>query len=575
MPNTRKDPGLEAPCRMRPGILLVLVATVILATTATFFGAWSLFERQTVSVAQSQKALYLRSLNETLKQHQHLPFILTHNPLIREKVARGEAQDLNEILHGVAVAANLEAVYVMSLAGDVLAASNFSSPSSFLGQNYSFRPYFQQAVRGTRSDYFAIGATTGRPGYFVAEPLRAASGDTIGIIAIKLDMSELQSAWVERGEQVLATNADGIVVLSADPTWLYRSVRNIAPDRRTEIVERRQFANETLAPLPWEAMPTGKVRVEDAVYYQASGQTDWRDWTVLYLTPEATVYRQTLVTTALLGSVIAALIGFATYLRSHRIAAALDTSLHHREKLIMANARLIETQQQLEHTSKLAALGHLAASVTHELGQPISALKNHLAAAEIGNEITSPETAENLRRIALRMEAITQQLRFFARAEKDEWHPVDLRAVIRGALSLLQHDFAMAGVVPHWIPSDSRVMVEGHEFQLEQCVVNLLRNALHAAAETGHPQVGITLRRTADHVTLRVTDNGPGLGGRTLDDLKEPFFSTKSSGVGMGLGLSITAEIVRAHAGDMSARDLPGGGAAFELTLRTAREVAP
>ena len=558
---------LEVPGRIRSGIVAVLVVTVLLATLVTFFGTLRFFERQAVADAERQLSLYLRSLNETLKQHQHLPYILANNDLIRTQVERGAAEDLNTVLADFAEAANLEAIYVMSLAGDVIAASNAGLPTSFMGQNYGFRPYFREAAAGHRSDYFAIGATTGRPGYFVAEPLRSVSGDIVGVMAIKLDISELQASWEERGEAVFASNGDGVVVLSADPAWLYRDTTGLDPARREEIVSSRQFGAEPLERLFWAETADGRVTVEGEVMLRASEAAEWRGWTVHYLLTEREVYRQTLTATALMGTFIAALILFATFLRSRRIAAALATSQRQRGELVAANAKLVEAQEELARTSKLAALGQLAASVTHELGQPISALKNHLTAAEIGNEITSPETASNLRRLADRMEAITQQLRFFSRRDQEAMAPTDLRNVIQEALALLRHDFEASGVTVDYQKGRDPVILDGHRIQLEQAMVNILRNALHAVEEGDDPRVTIDLTRDGTTAHLEIRDNGPGLNGKSLDELQEPFFSTKSSGVGMGLGLSITTQIIRSHGGQLSAQNGPLGGAVFLVTL--------
>lgn len=561
------SPDIPIPTRMRPGIVAVLVATVCIAIAATYFSAQRLFESQAISVAQSQHALYLRSLNEAIKQHQHLPFVLGENPAFGTKLARGDAEDLNETLAAFAEASALEAIYVMALNGDVVAASNYRLAQSFLGQNYGFRPYFQGAARGVRSDYFAIGATTGRPGYFVAEPLRAASGDIQGVVAIKLDISELQQSWEERGEAVLAVNGDGIVVLSSNPDWLYQTVRDLDQSTRDRILSSRQFGAEGIAPLPWQSDEAGHVTLANQSYIVTSGTTEVVDWTVHYLTSRTVIARQTWLATGVLGFAIAALIGFSVFLRSRRIQAALAVSQAQSKALSEANARLLQAQEDLARSSKMAALGQLAASVTHELGQPISAFKNHLVAAEIGQEITSQDTLDNLRRLAERMEAITRQLRFFSRKGGEDREAVDPSAVIREALALMRHDLDAAQVKVDWQLPSAATTVWASRLQLEQAMVNLLRNALDAARDSAAPHIWIAQNNTADGIEIAVRDSGPGLRGLTLETLQEPFYSTRSSGDGMGLGLAITSEIVRAHGGSMSAIDSKEGGAQFKLTL--------
>lgn len=560
---TAPDPVI--PNRMRPGIVAVLVLMVLAATAVTYLSAARLFETQAVSVATSQHALYLRSLNEAIKQHQHLPFVIAENPVVAAAMAGGEAERLNPMLADFAAASGLEAIYVMAPDGRVVAASNYNSPASFLGQTYGFRPYFQAAAAGAHSDYFAIGATTGRPGYFVAEPLRDGAGGIVGVVAIKLDISELQASWEERGEVVLARNEDGIVVLSSNPDWLYRSIGPLVAARRDAIVASRQFGAQPLQPLRWQMADGGRVAVEGQVFLETAGPTELVDWTVHYLTPERIIRRQTLLATGVLGGGIAVLIGVAVFLRSRRIAAALELSQFHRRELIEANGRLVEAQEELARTSKLAALGQLAASVTHELGQPISALKSHLFAAEIGDEITSPETLGNLRRLADRMEAITRQLRFFARRSGEDAAPVDLVLVLKEALALVRHDLEAADITLRYTAPSAPCITTGNALHLEQAMVNLLRNALDAARPSARREIRLSCATRGAGYVITVTDSGPGLQGQTLDTLQEPFYSTRSSGDGMGLGLAITAEILRAHGGTLTASDGTPDGAVFEM----------
>ena len=201
----------RAPRRMRKRVLGVLLFTVLLATAATFFGAQHYFERLEGETAMNRMTFYQRALNETLRQHQHLPFVLASDPRYAQALQPNfVTPETNERLQRLASEAKLEAIYLMDATGRVVATSNADKPHSFLSQNYGFRPYFQSALQGERSDYFAIGATSGRPGYFVAEPVSFASNTQKGVIAIKLDVSELQRSWESDSETVVAINEDNI-----------------------------------------------------------------------------------------------------------------------------------------------------------------------------------------------------------------------------------------------------------------------------------------------------------------------------------------------------------------------------
>ena len=401
----------------------------------------------------------------------------------------------------------------------------------------------------------------------MAEPLYASTGDIVGAVAIKLDISELQMSWQNRGEVVLAVNPDGIVVISSYPEWLYQSVTPLEQARRASIIESRQFGTKPIDPLAWIDKDDGRVELQGQRYLLTSGKTELVDWTVHYLTREAYIRQQTLLATAVLGAFIAGLIGFSVFLRSQRIRAALTVSQIQRQELEDANTQLLSAQEELARSSKLAALGQLAASVTHELGQPISALKNHLFAAEIGNEITSPETLSNLRRLVDRMESISKQLRFFAGKGGDQYTETDMASVIDVALGLVRHDLDAADVILDWTKPVKPCLVLGNRLQLEQVMVNLLRNALNAVKDHSPAQIDITCLAQRNCVAVTVSDNGSGLQGQALETLQEPFYSTRSSGEGMGLGLAITTEIVRAHGGDVSADDRPGGGASFTVSV--------
>lgn len=562
-----QSPNSFLPRRMRRGVLGVLILTVAVTTLAVFLVSQRYFERAGAQTAANRSVLYLRSVNEMFRQHQHLPFVIASDP--RNVLALGKPDEepfTSARLNKIASQAKLEAIYLMDGRGHVVAASNAGEPNSFLGQNYGFRPYFQNALKGQRSDYFAIGATSGRPGYFVAEPVPINGDDPQGVIAIKLDVSELQRFWESNSETVIAVDEKGIVVVASDPEWLYRPISTLDNAQRAQIINSRQFGIETLVPLPWDAPRQGRAVVDGTAFLVNAVQSDWRKWTVYYLHPQSLILRQTLIATALFGSAIAMLVGFATYLRSRRIALAYKDSERQRTALVETNQQLEQAQTELARSSRMAALGNIAASVTHELGQPISAFKNHLAAAEIGNEITSPATAANLNKLVNRMEAITQQFKFFVRGRQEDKQAVRLSVVMQETTAILSADLKTRGITLACPDISPAICLHANQVQLEQVFINLLKNAMQAVAQTTDPAIRVTLSATGDEVEIRILDNGPGLAGANLSDLQEPFFSTKPSGVGMGLGLAIATQIIHDHAGTLRLGHVDHG-AEFIVTL--------
>ena len=291
------------------------------------------------------------------------------------------------------------------------------------------------------------------------------------------------------------------------------------------------------------------------------------------------IARAGLVTGAVVILAALALILFQVQ-RARRMGRALRRSVLEEAQLRQANERLAieiddrrtaerrlkRTQNELERTSSLAALGQLAASVTHELGQPIAAMRNHLAAAELA-PATAPKVATRLGGLVDRMEAITRQLKFFARTGTDPFTDVDLNAAIDVSLELIAPNLTATPATIARTSPQPNVTVRGNRLRLEQVTTNLLRNALDAVEDTQNPTIHITIDATPENTWIDIADNGHGLGQSTLMDLQEPFVTTRESGRGMGLGLAISASIITDHNGTMTAWNGENGGAVFRVTF--------
>jgi len=557
----------------RRSVAVILVSITALAIGLLFVVSLTYFKSLDREAAETRLLLYKRSLNDTLERFQYFPFVLAQDPLIKLTLNGSSSRDLNLRLKRFAEESGLEAIYLMDTDGLVLASSNYDRQHSFVGKNYGFRPYFKAAMDGERGNYFGIGATTGRQGYFVSEPVIDSTSKVMGVITIKLDASELQQTWEEGDEKVLASNADGIVVLASNRAWLFGALNELSPEALGRIKATKQFGTMTVKQLPWEKTSPASVRFGDSSYIYSEAQADYRNWQIHYLLSEGRAYERALLTTIVFGSAISLLVGFATYLRSKRIQAALAISQSDRDELREANRQLEQAHSELARSSKLAALGQLAASVVHELGQPISALRNYLMAEEIGSNANPHPIQQKLNGVVDRMESITKQLRFFIKPGEEKMERVMLNDVVAGAVGLMQHDFSMAGIDVSCELEDA-VTVMGNRLRLEQVLINLLTNALYSLNEVSGKKLKISLSQSDDLATLSVEDDGAGFGDRGLSQLQEPFHTTRASGDGMGLGLSIAASIVKEHNGELCAETRPEGGAVFSMRLPVAAEEA-
>ena len=557
-------------------------AAVVALMVLIFFTARSYFETVELQRAQSRVTLYRSTLISALERYQHLPFVLAHDPFVL-RAAQGYGRfQLNERLASFAAEADLDAIYLMDRTGLTVAASNHDQPLTFLDQNYGFRPYFLAALSGERGQFFGIGATTSRPGYFIAEPVRDTDGAVVGVVALKLDLSGLERAWSDGGETVFVSNHDGIVLLSSEPSIRYRALEPLTGVQRAAIQARRQFGQEALDPLDWTHDGRDRVGLNGVSHLHVTASIPGSDWVLHFLSPERDVLTRAwlvVIGAAILAVVISAV---GLYMRIRRVRESLAESQAARRSLQEANIelareieerraaerRLEKAQTELARASKLAALGQLAASVTHELGQPISAMKNYLAAAEM--DAVPGETNETFTRLTSvvgRMERLTQQLRFFARPGGEGLEPVDLNEVWREAFVLIEPDMDAAGIKLDADLPGAPVMVHGDRLRLEQVVVNLCRNAVLAMQSAPRRVLAVRISEGAGMALLSIRDSGTGLGGRTIEALQEPFVTTRASGEGMGLGLAISAEIVKEHDGKLTARDAEEAGAEFTVTL--------
>lgn len=555
---------------------------LLLAAVPLFLISRSYFETLELQRAQSRASLYRSTLVNALERYQHLPFVLARDSFVIAAAGGRGREALNRRLAAFAAEARLDAIYLMDTTGLTVAASNHDQPLTFLGQNYGFRPYFRAAAAGGRGQFFGIGATTSRPGFFIAEPVRGAGDTIIGVIALKLDLSGLESAWTEAGETVFVSNRDGIVLLSSDPAIRYRALEPVSEARRAAIEARRQFGREPLTPLVWAAAAPNHARLNGRSYLHVTARIGLPEWRLHYMADAGPVLLRAWLT--VIGAAILAILLLAVglYLRARRVRFALAESQAARRKLQAANAelareiedrreaerRLEDARSELDRASKLAALGQLAASVTHELGQPISAMKTYLTAAEL--DAADTETGETLHRlsaIVTRMEKLTQQLRFFARPGGEGLAQLDLAEVWKEAKALIEPDGAAAGVTIREAIPARPVMVRGDRLRLEQVMVNLCRNAILAMSGAPRRELTVEIEAADGKAVLAVRDTGTGLQGEPLERLQEPFVTSRASGEGMGLGLAISAEIVKEHDGRLAARDLAGAGAEFTVTL--------
>jgi two-component system C4-dicarboxylate transport sensor histidine kinase DctB len=565
---------------MRLTLRVLAVAMALGVVLGVFLVSLGFFRSEERAKAEGRLSLYRSMVVSEIERFSHLTYVLARDGHVIDTAAGRAPVALDRRLAAFAEKSGLDAIYLMRPDGVTIAASNAGTPESFVGQDYGFRPYFQTALAGGQGRFYGIGATTGLPGYFIADPVRGPEGGLLGVIAIKLDLTDLEETWRAAGEQVLLANRDGVVLLSSDPGWRYRTLGALGAAQRARIAQDRQFPGQALTAMDWQPAANGRAVIGGAERLHLTGAMAPHGWDLHYFADDSAAVTRSwllagIVTTLAGGGLLASQVR-----RTRRIGAALRRSEAEEAQLREANERLAveieerraaerrlaRTQDELERASRLAALGQLAASVTHELGQPIAAMRNHLAAAEIGGQ-GEGRLVPCIAGIVDRMEGITRQLKFFARNDREEFTRVDLREAVRAALALVEPNIERVGARVSVAAPDHPVMVRGNQLRLEQVLTNVLRNAVDAVEDCAERRIAVRIVLFDGVGRVEVRDTGHGLGQASLDDLQEPFVTTRESGRGMGLGLAISANIVRAHEGRISARDSANGGAVFCIDI--------
>ena len=542
--------------------------------------------------------LYVANLLGTLGRYEVLPRILGDLPALRavlhDDAEKPELRDnANRLLKKLHRQTGADVIYLMGLDGTTLASSNWDDPDSFVGRNFAFRPYFRQAMegQGQLGRFFGLGNTSGKRGYYFGAAVYEAD-KAIGVLVVKVDLDHTETLWGKTPEQLLVTDNFGVVILTSQPQWRFRSTRGLEEDEREQIAFDQPYT--TLTP-QFMTLDLGSWLIQSRELKEIG-------WTVRILAPVSLVERPVRTVVAIGGATLLALllwIGLLMQRRRHFLERlALDAkareqleqrvqertrdleALNSRLKVEVlereqAQQELVRAQDELLQAGKLSALGTMSASISHELNQPLGAIRSYADnAGVLLDQQRNDEARENLKLISeltARMASIIAHLRAFARRDRHAPERVALQPALDDALALLAKRRQALGVELIRDMPDATLWVQAGETRLRQILSNLLANALDALKERP-PERRIWLRaeRDEDGVLLTLRDNGPGFTSEALQRAREPFFTTKTSTQGLGLGLAICETLTRALGGELTLANHPEGGAELRLYLRCA-----
>lgn len=585
----------------------VLACCTLMAWFA-YVGALRHYERVRAAEVAQRASFYALSLEAQLARYESLPRIAALAPvlsrLLRNPGDAAQQAAANSYLKAVQINAQLAAAYVMDTRGNTLAASNWNEPGSFVGRNYAYRPYFSDAIAHGVGRFYGVGNTTGEAGYFLSVPIRDPehpNAPPVGVVTIKAPLASYEDALANSGDIVVLADRDNVVFLGSVPQWRYRALAPLSAEARARLRATRQYGDAALEPLPDDT------RHRYRVHYRPTGSLGWR---IAILTPPAED-RQTAALAAI-GAATASALAFALaaalWLRHtrerERVRARLALQAAHRDleariaertaELTQANSDLAgkvealddarrilrDTRDAAIQAGKLAALGQMAAGITHELNQPLTALmtlsNNAVRLIELQRIRELARNLELIDDLAARMGKIVAHVKAFARNDAVEREPVSIGETIKQSLALVQAHRKANDVtirVAH-IPDEAIALASA--IRAEQVFVNLLTNAIDACAMSeDRKEVVIEAEMTARTVRVSFRDSGPGIAPEALSRLFEPFYTTKQPGKGLGLGLAISQAIVDEFGGSLTAANVeaePGrrSGAVFVVELQRA-----
>jgi two-component system, NtrC family, C4-dicarboxylate transport sensor histidine kinase DctB len=535
--------------------------------------------------ANQQLALYANSLHTLIERYRALPAVLALDPELRSAldgpVSPQQQDALNRKLEKINGAAQSSTLELLDHTGLAVAASNWRLPSSYVGHNYGFRPYFSQTRSQGAGRFYAVGVTSGIPGYFLSSAVTADNGEFLGAMVVKLEFPELEREWRQGTDTLLVSDARGIVFIANQPGWRYRLLGTLSDTDRAELKTTRQYDKQPLTPIDHQPIRhfdenSYLARVDGpdgaADYLWESLPLSAEGWTLHLLRRPQVAFEDLRNAGLAAAGLWLALVFLLLFLNQRwRLARLRQRSREELERLVEERTRDLRTAQDgLVQSAKLAALGQMSAALAHEINQPLTAQRMQLATLRLlldhGRVDDAYKALKPVDEMLTRMAAITGHLKTFARKSPSGLRErLDLASVVDQSLQLLearlrdeQIDCVLHLSRPAWVRGDA--------IRLEQVLINLLRNALDAMRDKPLKRLEIRLEADQQLWRLTVADSGGGIAPQDLPNVFDPFFTTKPVGDGLGLGLAVSFAIVHELGGRLSA-DNHGDGAVFTLTL--------
>lgn len=564
--NIHRRRGLQ-----RLAVLAVTVVMVLIVWISNQF-LTERFTESTRNRAEVRLALYSGNLRSELQRNSIVPQLLARDPALIGALNSADYSQSTQRLLSFVDEIGAASLMLLDIDGRTVAATDRTR----LGEAHKDKPYFIDALRSNQTIFTKYQSDKG--GYeFIYSRKISSSGQVLGVIVVAVDLAQMERAWARTTDAVMVTDSEGKIILASDVTW-----RGFIEEEALELLSADAAIDQAFEQDDvWRRSLLDTYLGNDAVM-RSELRVPFKGWRMISFTPYTSVRERVNGILAIEIMLFAVLLSLLFLYLNRRAASKVSQVQRESAELRALNQRLQNeiaqreraemnlqvAEQTIEQSSKLAALGQMSAGISHELNQPLAAMKTYLAGARLLLQRRRPDEAltafQRIDDLISRMGAITRQLKSYARKGSDAFEPVNARAAVSTALGMMEPQLKARDVaINHVLPSGP-VMIYGDQLRLEQVVVNLLRNAFDATIGIKNPQIDLILTQ-GETVKVTVRDNGHGIAD--LDALFEPFYTTKQPGDGVGLGLAISSGIVSDLGGRLTARNAARGGAVFEVEL--------
>ena len=550
--------------------LSVLFVVLLVATNSFFTSKYLNDIKQEGEIRLTQNE---RNIVNELQKNSVIPQFLVRDQSIWNALLSNNFSSLPQMFFEFIDEISIESITLMDRTGQIVAVAGKEN----LNVNSSNKIIFNTAISTNDTVMNIIEKNENEFGFFYSRKIEN-DQRVLGVLSIEVDLKKFENSWKSAGDRIFISNGEGKIVLATEPTWKGLSDDLAWKNQNSKNIIKRGYS----VAKGWVDSNESDQYFNDSSFVRFNKNIPILNWKISSFENYSGVRERVNTILALEILIFLLLLVLSLYslnrkkilrlnlfeeetIKLRELNKKLETEMEQRKRV---EKNLLAVEQTLEQHSKLAALGEMSAAISHELNQPLAAMKTYLAGASLLLKRNRPqETVAALMRIdglIHRMGEITKQLKSFARKNTESFVPLNFNDAILEAMSIMEPQLKQSGIkIDTNIPSEP-ILIVGDQQRLEQVIINLIRNAIDALDDTELPSITISLYKN-NSVRFSIRDNGKGI--NNLEKLFEPFQTSKDPGKGLGLGLAISSNIISELGGSLSGENLTPTGAEFTIKL--------